>query len=405
MSWARRCQYVMSRCRARERWGFPPYPDAPVSAKVTLEETMSDYRQAASATAIACGLAIIVVIVSACAPARNSVAPPDTPAGPILALIDVDAHGAVLMDGRDRTVRGVRRDGEVVWRAPLDNNAAVPVSCLATCPDAVLSGSAASMNDASVPDPAPVFMVAGTPHALVGGTSQPRKRRVLSAERIDDLVLATTDDDGRSWIELHRGGPVDRIAVGGVRTTWSQSSNGRHGVAVTELAPGRAEARWFGRQPGGWWVTAGPMPVAGNGSCLTPDGDQAILLGQPPAILDRSGSASRVTDLATVGTCAFAATGAILASLTVRLAGKEAQVRVIDSSGRVTWATDVKHEVRVCADPTRARVAYVAEGILHELDTRTGAEIRTVRDVRAARYDELGDLVVLRSDLMLAWLT
>jgi hypothetical protein len=355
------------------------------------------------------GTAVAVILATTmlgCGSEPNGVGAPATAGTGAVVLIDADAGGAIVVDGRGRTALGVRRDGQVVWRVALDNDAPLPVSCVDACPDALFSGSVASTNEPSVPGPEPVLILAGGRRALPGpaGPDQPGQRRVLSAAGADDLVLSIVDTTGRAWLELHHGRSLDRVAVGGRRTSWSPSADGAHALAVTELAAGQGEARWFDRGRGGWQLAAGPASVTGHASCVAPTGDRAIVLGQAPAVVDRAGLRRDVTDLDTVGTCAFAGTGAILAALSQRPSGPEARVRVIDAAGRVTWASDLPHDVRVGADPTGARVAYVAAGKLHEFDTRTGAPTRTVPDVRSARYDGAGELVVLRPDLRVAWL-
>ena len=90
--------------------------------------------------------------------------------------------------------------------------------------------------------------------------------------------------------------------------------------------------------------------------------------------------------------------------LTQRSTGPHSKLRVIDGSGAVTFATDLDADVRVLADPTASRVAYVAAGVLHELDPRTGERARVVRQTRSARYGPAGELVVLRADLSVEWL-
>lgn len=350
----------------------------------------------------------LAVVTAGTACAHQGQAAPPTSARPAanLVLLDADSHGAVVVDGHDRVVYGIRRDGTRAWRLVLDEHAPLPVGCLATCPDAVFAGTVASINEASVPDPAPVFIVAGRRHVLsaAAGPGQEHKRRVLAAESLADLIMATVDGNGDAWLELRRGGTLTRIAVGGIRTAWAQTPDAVHGLAITVLAPGTAQARWLTLHPSGWRSSGEPVPVAGHGACLAPDGQRAILLGQAPAVAGPSGTSSAITDLETVGTCAFARTGAILAALTQRSTGPRSLVRVIDGSGAVTFATDLDADARVLADPTGSRVAYVAAGVLHELDPRTGAQVRTVRQARSARYGPTGELVVLRADLSVEWL-
>lgn len=307
-------------------------------------------------------------------------------------IVDADSDGAILFDGREMAYLGVRRDGAVAWRAPVDAHAPTPSGCLARCPDAVLSGSAASANSGSMPDPTPVFVVDGQRRpADVSGT----KRGVLTAVGPADFVLSTGDDAGQWWLEVHTGAKiVHRVPVEGFHTSWQESADRRHALAITTLAQGDHTARWFERGPAGWQPAATSIPVAGSTSCLQPNGDRALLIGQRPTVLDRGGGHAPVTDLELAGTCALAGVGGIVADLSQGTKGLRSDVRVFAADRGMVWRRAVAGEVAVSADPSSARVAYTARGELHELDTRSGAELRSLPGVRAARYDRTGHLVI-----------
>ena len=323
-------------------------------------------------------------------------------------VVDADRYGAIVVDARGPTAIGVMRDGTVAWRSPLDPAAPIPVSCLARCPDAVLAVSAASAGSATVPDPDPVVIDADGRRALAVPAGSPEaaavKRQVLAADSATDFVLATAGTAGRATITLHRAGEVHRVPVGGARSTWAADAAGRHALVVTTIAAARAEARWFVDSGAGWRPEGRTVPVTGNGSCVAPAGDRAIVLGQRPEFLDRGGSRTPVTDLGSVGTCAFAAAGGIAGELLQRPAGPLSRLRAFDATGAVTWSADVTREARVTADPTGARVAYVAGGELRELDPGTGAALRTLPGVEAAHYDGDGSLVAVTPTLEVTWL-
>ncbi|HET8640721.1 MAG TPA: hypothetical protein VFM37_02220 [Pseudonocardiaceae bacterium] len=331
---------------------------------------------------------------------------------PRAVLIDADEYGAIVIDGRERAAFGVNRDGSVAWRSDLQPTSPVPVSCLERCPDAVLSGSAASINSDDVADPDPVAIIDGRRRDLArpaGGGSQAAavKRQVLAARTADDYLLATVDGAGRAQLVEYRSGALHRVPVGGTRTTWATDASSRHALAVTTIAAGRGQARWFDRTADGWRPAGPAIPVAGSGSCVAPGGRQAILLGQRPQLIDRHGGLVPLSGLNTAGTCAFAATGGIVGELLARPEGPRSRLRAFDSAGATTWAVDVAEAARVTADPARSRVAFVAGGKLRELDPRTGAELRTIPGTRAARYVG-GSLVVVTTAAApvpaLAWL-
>lgn len=352
---------------------------------------------------IAIGMALLALVMVGCGEPGASSPPPTRPLEPRLIVIDADPHGAVLLDGRDRMFVGLHRDGTVVWRAPFDLHTPVAVRCLDRCPDTVLSGSAASTNSPTVADPAPLFVVDGERQVIHG--IERAKREVLTARGIDDFVLATSDDTGRWWIELHQAETVERVEVGGFHTSWQESADGRHALAVTATEGENNEARWFARRNDVWRLMGTAAAVAGVTACVHPDGQRALLVGQRPTVLDQNGEQQPISDLDQAGMCAWASMGGIVVDLTHEVSGARSHLRVFDGAGRVTWQLDVVGEVLVSADPSAPRVAYVALGVLHELDPRSGAELRTVPGVKAARYDGDGSLVVVRSSEDVAWLT
>jgi hypothetical protein len=229
------------------------------------------------------------------------------------------------------------------------------------------------------------------------------KRDVLAATGVDDVVLAAGDRSGRAWLEVRRGARTERVSVGGARTSWQQSADRSHALAIS-LAPEGNQARWFDRRDGSWRPTGVPGAVKGASACVHPDGQRALLIGQRPAVLDRTGRQRPITDLEQAGTCAWAAAGGVVADLSWGTSGPHADVRVFDAAGTVTLSRAIPAEAVVTADPTAPRVAYAALGVVHEFDARSGAELRATRGVRAARYDGAGGLVVARNGGGVAWM-
>jgi hypothetical protein len=315
-------------------------------------------------------------------------------------LVDADPHGAVLLDERGQYV-GVTRDGTVAWREPAGVRTFSLVSCLARCPDAVLSASLDAANAPAVADPVPRLVVGGRwrPLDALAGT----KRRILAADGVEDFVLAGGEPAGAGWIDLHQPDtPVRRLPVGGSDSTWQPSADARHALAITSVA-GDNEARWLTRTDKGWRPAGTTMRVAGVAACVTPDGSRALLLGQRPAVLDHDGDQRSLSDLESAGACAWARSGGIVAELSATADGQRARLRVVDGNDVVRWRQDVAGEVSVTADPTGSRVAYRAGRILHEIDTQRGVELRTIPGVQAARYDAAGHLVTIADDGTVRW--
>jgi hypothetical protein len=342
---------------------------------------------------------VSVLIAGGCGPA-------DPPAGPASAsalavptvIVDADDRGAVVFDGRARDYVGVRRDGTEAWRMSVDPRGAVPVGCLARCPDTVLSGGGAA---AEGPQPVPELIVAGTRTALP--TADLPAGRVLTAVDPDNLVVAT-GDGGRWWLAIRAGRAEVRVPVRGAVTGWQEDVGGNHAVAIATTGDGTAQLRWFSRTGATWQETGDPAAVTGVSACLAPDGSRSLLLGPAPMLLHRDGRREPLTDLDHAGTCALAMAGGIVADLSWGLNGPMSRLRTVDGTGAVTYARDLAAEVTVTADPSAARVAYVAARTLYEIDASTGAVVRVRHGVRAARYDGFGHLVVVRDDGGVAWL-
>jgi len=347
--------------------------------------------------------ATLVATVAACT--RPSQRPAGTPGRPPTArLVAADPHGAVLLDERGQYV-GVTRDGSIAWREPAGVRTYRVVSCLARCPDAVLSASLDAANAAAIADPVPRLVVGGQWRpldALVG-----TKRRILTAESVEEFVLAGGEPAGGGWIEMHHPGvPVRRLPVGGFDSSWQRSADSRHALVITSVVGDNVsgnEARWLTHTGPGWRPVGAVMRVTGVTACVTPDGSRALLLGQRPAVLDRDGNQRSLTDLDSAGACAWARSGGIVAELSAAGDGLRSRVRVVDDEDAVRWWQDVAGEVSVTADPTGSRVAYQADRVLHEIDTQRGVELRTIPGVQAARYDAHGDLVTIADDGAVRW--
>jgi len=233
--------------------------------------------------------------------------------------------------------------------------------------------------------------------ALVGA-----KRRILTADSVEEFVLAGGEPAGGGWIDMHQPGtPVRRLPVSGFDTTWTRSADNRHALAITSVV-GDNEARWLSRTGQGWQPAGATMRVTGVAACVTPDGSRALLLGQRPAVLDHDGNQRSLTDLDSAA-CAWARSGGIVAELSATGDGPRSRLRVVDGKDVVRWRQDVAGEVWVTADPTGSRVAYGADRVLHEIDTVRGVELRTIPGVQAARYGADGDLVTIADDGAVSW--
>jgi hypothetical protein len=354
----------------------------------------------------AAALVLLLAATTACTSTGTSPAPPRSPVEFI--VIDADPYGAIVADLRRAEFTGVTRDGTVEWRSPQATAAPDASACAGHCPDALLSGNAASQNAETIADPPPVLIRAGRRQPVGAGALAGRlKRTVLVADHEGGYVV-TAGGPGRWTLDaVHPGAAPVRTPVPGPAAAWAQTADRRHGLAVVATAdPARSAAVWFTHTAGGWRADpGGAIPVAGSAACLAPDGDRAMLLGGPPLVRTRDGHTRPVTDLDYVSDCGFAATGGILGTYGQDNAGITARIRVFGPDGSVTRRVDTRAAVRVTADPASARVAYTGAGKTVEVDPGTGSVLRTIDDTYGARYDTAGDLVVLDREGNARWLT
>lgn len=322
-------------------------------------------------------------------------APEPAPTPDVVLLVDADQHGAIVLVGRDRSYVGVRRDGTVEWRAPVADSAPDPVRCLTRCPDALLTGSVASADSAVLVDPPPQLMIAGSV-TTIGDAAGP-KRKVLSVSGPDDYVLA-----GNGWLEFRGSGQVRRLPTPDFRTSWRETPDQTVALAISAHPAGGSEARWFVRDAGSWLPDGSAFRVTGRSACLAPNGRQALMLGDRPVLLDRTGQVRSVTDLRYASSCAWSARGLVLAEYSAASSGVKSGLRIVEPDGKVVWRRDVSGEATVTADPNSPAVAYVADGVLSEMDG--GKVVRVVDRAAGAHYTSGGELVVAQPDGTVRWL-
>jgi hypothetical protein len=358
---------------------------------------------------IAIVVAVAAVSGSGCSASGGKGARPVAPERPTDAptvILDADEFGALVLDGPRRTYLGVRRDTGVVWRDRAASDGA-SATCVTRCPDAVISSNIDSRNSIEVADPQPRLVLAGHFQPLTA--AQGHKRHVLTAAGPDDFVLGAGNVSAGWWLEVHAPGlPVTRIPVGGPRTSWQDSASGRSALAITAVYGADSEARWFERTAAGWRPVGSVARVAGFHSCVSPDGGHALLLAQRPALLDRTGTLTPVTDLVGGSVCAFAGTGGLVGELSQEIGtggtASRARLRGFDRAGTTRWSRDGRSVGSVAGDSTSVLAAYVTEGTLYEVDIRDGTVIRTFPGVLAAHYTGDGTLVVVRVDGNLSWI-
>ncbi|HZM82980.1 MAG TPA: hypothetical protein VFC19_45265 [Candidatus Limnocylindrales bacterium] len=280
------------------------------------------------------------------------------------AIIDADAHGAIIFGGPDNEYRGVRRDGTTMW---FTKTGPPVVGCMRVCPDAIPS----TLDFA---------------------------RSVLWADSAQNMVSV-------KGTELDLAGHP--IRVGGQYTSWQTSADGQHALALTTLAVRlNVEARWFDLTPGGWRLSAPVVTVPGprDRACVSPDGRRAVLLGQAPSLLERDGYQTKIPEIESASGCAFTR----LHTLVVELAGagglNRSRLRALGPAGEVVWRLDFVGRVTVCGDVNSGRVLWVLAGVLYEADVGHEVTQRSIPGVSAACYDGGGGVVVVDPSGGARWL-
>jgi hypothetical protein len=366
-------------------------------------------------------LLLVAVGVAACAHPDDPPPVPPSPRVPAAFIIDADAHGAIVFDTSEETYLGVLRDGTRAWEAPGDQAAPLVVGCAARCPDAALSGSVRSLTETGEPDPEPRLILDGEPQPAPGEVAG-HHRRLLTVTTPEDYVAATGDGDGRWEVTVHRPShaPTSMTVQGGP-PTWQQSAGGQAALLTVtgsdagtasealpatpgdDTQPPAGQAHRFTRQAGGWVPAGEATPIAGSSACVADDG-RGLLLGQTPAILHPDGRQEAVTDLEHASACALTRFGGIVAELAQSLGGgPQARIRALGADGQDVWGRDIAGEAAVAADPTGPRAAWTAEGVLQEIDLRTGEELQVLSVVEDARYDGAGALVTVGPGNTVTW--
>lgn len=297
-----------------------------------------------------CVVAAAVLLVAGCAP------PVPRPRAATWAIVDADAHGAIIFGGPDNEYRGVARNGTTVWRV----TTGLPVvGCMRTCPDAIPS----TLDFA---------------------------RSMLWADSSSNTVSV-------KGTELDLAGHP--IRVGGQYTSWHTSADGQHALALTTL-PVRFnnEARWFDLTPGGWRLSAPLVTVPGprDRACVSPDGKRAMLLGEEPSLLDRVGYQIKIPEMESASGCGFTRRHALVVELATGAGGLiRSRLRALTPLAEVVWRLDFVGRVAICGDVTSGRVLWVLAGVLYEADVGNEMAQRSIPGVSAACFDGEGGVVVV----------
>ncbi|PRX52680.1 hypothetical protein B0I32_13177 [Nonomuraea fuscirosea] len=286
-------------------------------------------------------------------------------------LLAVSHGGAVLYAPETGLLTGYGRSGTQVWQ---DRDAAaygVEVTCLAECPDAVVS----QIPTEEAPPLRP-FLLSGTGRAPFP-VSPAAHAHVLSARSAGDAVVEETDDAGRTWIRVVRPDGSERLPVTHRGFRWVESTDGTAAFAYPwKTGAPQDHLLRFARDANGWRRTErGPslaetcvaVAIALKGECVT--GGRA---------------AAVVTRTATIG-------------------GRfHTTVTGLRADGGTAWRRDFVAETGVTAHPSDDVIGFADGGTFTALDT--AGDIAWTKDgVLTARFTAGGELVTLTQNGRVEW--
>ncbi|GAA3507580.1 hypothetical protein FHR32_001169 [Streptosporangium album] len=346
---------------------------------------------------------VAALAVGACSPPAPAGSAAARAAEPGAVLIAASPEGAVLLDPRTESFLGIARNGQRIWQDRTAYQRGSDAICLARCPDAVFSGTW----DAAGPDPSP-RQPTPTGTRPFSTTDSPI-RRVLTARSPSDAVIAEGPADGVGRLRLVRpDGPSIQVPVpAAADVVWSENPARTAALAVARGPEDKSEALWFQRDRGGWRPLSGHLPAGPAwGACTAGHGELAVLVGaEPMLILRRARTVPIKTDLEMTGECAAGQAGAVVLARWKDDRGRpHTAIRGVGASGAQTWARDIPAEVQVRAEPSGERFVLVYDGTAELVDQR-GRTTETHTGVLSAAYTEVAELVLLRDDYSVQWLT
>ncbi|MET8389801.1 hypothetical protein ABZV14_43150 [Streptosporangium canum] len=360
----------------------------------------------ALATAVVTAAALAVGACSPPAPAASAkvhTSENPEPPGTGAVLIAVSSEGAVVLDTRAGSFLGIDRAGRRIWQDRTAYRRGSEAVCLARCPDAVFSGTW----DASGPDPSPWRPTPTGAQPFPGTGSS--IRRVLTARSPSDAVIAEGPPDGAGRLRLVRteGTPIRVPVPAAAGVVWSENATRTTALAVARGPGDRSEVLWFRRDRHGWRPLPGHLRAGPAwGACTAGQGEIAVLVGaEPMLVLRRAHPVPIRTDLEMTGECAAGQAGAVvIARWKDDRDRPHTAIRGVDTSGAQTWARDIPAEVQVRAETSGKRFVLVYGGTAELVDQR-GRTTATHTGVLSAAYTATAELVLLRDDYHVQWLT
>lgn len=323
---------------------------------------------------------LCVLLVPACSATTS-----EPPAGEPV-LVSADSAGAVLMDDKSGSYRGVDRTGREIWSNTEAYAAGAEARCLKQCPDVVLSRF-----------PLVRQIIEGTASAF---TADGRALGVLAARSPADVVAVAENSAGGAELHVRRtnGERLSR-PVPTNEMAWAENPSRTAAVALPRNPDAGGKVHAFRRDAHGWRLVDDRLSSDGVwDACVAGDGELAVVTG-PGAfmITDLRHRRELHTDLGEVAECVLGRQGGAVVRRTMSGDGaKRTEIRGIGTDGRQTWSRDLRAEAQLSAHPDGHVIALVHSGKLELVDS-TGRTVSTQDGVASARFTADGELVTVES--------
>jgi hypothetical protein len=300
-------------------------------------------------------------------------------------IVAADSHGSVVFDLARNLIVGYDRRGKNVWQdAGMAKNAYI--SCLATCPDVVASGT---LLDDGTGSPLPTIVRTGT------------KSETRPAND-GDIVLAQRDDHTRVVLErraaeaalvnYRQGKATQRTSLPDAEMPLiSPAANGDLAI----VSRGRSSlAVILVRRTAGAWTLTSVKDQQAQGACVGP-GAYAVMADDHATYVRESSRQRRTVLQDHIGTCHVAGDGLVAETASVGPEGRKSLVRYWDMKSGEGWTVEGTDRFNTDISPSGTTTVLVADRVA---TIRGRATKETVDNVVDARYCDDGSLVLLHPD-------
>lgn len=311
-------------------------------------------------------------------------------------LVAVDARGAIVQSP-NRTWGVQRRDGDgdVAWSLAGDVFFPVLASCPSACPSAVLTADTNGLSSHLAQDPAPMVKGATIPKVLSKETGG--KLMLFGVTRDAGLRYSTDSEGSANWGSL-RDGRLRQYPAAVGYVDWFPASDGSAGVAAVDGSDGRDQQLWVNDH--GWIPVGRPIRTESGFGCASSLGRYALLDGTN---LVRRGQASvRLSKKPPWSNCAFTNNRVIVAAYRMTNGAPSTTISIFDLNGRLIRSAEFDVEYFLVADAGGATFALVGASEA-QVRNQDGRLVDTFPDVKDARYDGLGELVLVNGDGEVRW--